>query len=230
MRTKPLKNIFAGTLVIIGAAFSNYGYASALIIDDFTEFQEVLDTKDSVATTSTENIHTGTDLVNASRTFTAMATPTISGSFEDIASGNNLLEISNSAGSSGTASILWNFDTINFTSSSNAILLEVVKINHDFNVEMIANGTSRFGVKNFNATGNYLINFSDFSNSSVFTSISSLNLNFTGPLAWAGQFKLSTAMQPVAAPITAVPLPPALALMGSALLGLMGISRSKKQS
>lgn len=231
MRTKHLKNIFAGTLLITGTAFSSYGNASLLIIDDFTQAQTVTDRGDSVAaTTSTTNILTGTNLANASRTFTALATAATYANKETIASGGNLLSISNSAGSSGTATILWNFDSINFTSSSNAILLDVVTINHDFNVEMIANGTSSSGVKNFNATGNYLINFNDFTNSSVFTNMNSLSLIFTGPLTWGGQFKLLTAMQPVAAPVTAVPLPPALALMGSALLGLMGISRSKKQS
>jgi len=231
MRTKHLKNIFAGTLLITGTAFSTYGNASALIIDDFTQAQAVFDRGNSVAaTTNTTNILTGTNLTNASRTFTALATANKSANREDISTNGGLLSISNSAGSSGTATILWNFDPVNFTSSSNAILLDVVTINHDFNVEMIANGTSSSGVKNFNATGNYLINFSDFSNSSVFTNMSSLSLIFTGPLTWGGDFKLSTATQPVAAPVTAVPLPPALALMGSALLGLMGISRSKKQS
>ncbi len=231
MRTKHLKNIFAGTLLITGTAFSSYGNASALIIDDFTQVQKALDFGNPAeATTSTTNSLSGTSLINASRTFTALATPPKFSSIETIASGGNLLSISNSAGSSGTATILWNFDTVNFTSSSNAIQLDVVTINHDFNVEMIANGTSSSGVKNFNATGNYLINFSDFSNSSVFTNMNSLSLIFTGPLTWGGQFKLLTATQPALASVTAVPLPPALALMGSALLGLMGISRSKKQS
>lgn len=230
MRTKHLKNIFAGTLLITGTAFSSYGNASPLIIDDFTQTQMVTDRGNSVAATiSTTNILTGTDLTNASRTFTALATAATYANKETIASGGNLLSISNSAGSSGTATILWNFDSVNFTSSSNTILLDVVTINHDFNVEMIANGTSSSGVKNFNATGNYLINFNDFTNSSVFTNMNSLSLIFTGPLTWGGEFKLLTAMQPVEAPVTAVPLPPALALMGSALLGLMGISR-KKQS
>jgi len=130
-----------------GTAFSNYGNASALIIDDFTQVQTVFDRGNSVAaTTSTANILTGTDLAHASRTFTALATANKIANREDIASGGNLLSISNSAGSSGTASILWNFDPVNFTSSSNAIQLEVVKINHDVKVEMIANGTSSSGI------------------------------------------------------------------------------------
>lgn len=226
MCTKHLKSIFAGTLLIIGATFSNYGNANAFIIDDFTQAQTVFDRGNSLgATTSIVNSFTGTNLINASRAFTALATANKKANREDITSDSGLLSISNSITSSGTATILWQFDLIDLNVYSNAFLLDVVTINHDFKIEMIANGTSQSTSKNINAVDNYQINFSDFSDSNVFKNLSSLQLNFTGPLTWSGQFKLSTIPQ---ASVTSVPVPPALALMSSALLGLMGLSNRKK--
>jgi hypothetical protein len=136
-----------------------------------------------------------------------------------------LLKISNSANSSGIATVTWNFDPIDFTAFGSAILLEVAAIDLNVGVEMIANGISSSGIKIFTNTDDFLVSYNDFSNSSVFSNISSFSLNFTGPQAWDGQFKLLTTGQPVAT----VPLPPSLFLMGAGLLGMIGITR-KKQS
>lgn len=224
MCTKHLQNIFAVTLLMAGTTFSNVGQANILNIDNFTHLQSVVDRGDTIgATTNTIINLTGTDLTNASRTFIAEATADKYANKKDIVSGGNLLKISNTAGSSGSASVMWNFDPIDFTSYGNAILLEVVAIDLDVNVQMIANGTSSSVINSFSGPGNYLVNFNDFSNSSAFTSVSSFRLDFNGPLAWDGQFRLL-------ATTNSVPIPSAFFLMGSALLSCIGISCRKKQS
>ncbi len=200
-------------------------WADALIIDEFTHAQTVVDRGNtSGATVSSVTGLTGTDLSNVTRIFSATATGGSYSSKEEIISGNHLLKISNSATSSGSATVTWNFDPINFTAFGSAILLEVAAIDLNVGVEMIANGVSTSGIKTFSQAEDFLVTFNDFSNSSVFANLSSFSLNFTGPQAWDGQFKLLTAGTPVAT----VPLPPSLVLMGAGLLGMIGVTRKKQ--
>jgi hypothetical protein len=222
MNIKNLQWALAAILLnIVGDSFAN-----SLIIDEFTHAQTVEDRGNtSGATISSLTGLTGTDLTNVTRVFSATASAGGASSKESITSGNHLLKISNSANSSGIATVTWNFDPIDFTAFGSAILLEVAAIDLNVGVEMIANGISSSGIKIFTNTDDFLVSFNDFSNSSVFSNISSFSLNFTGPQAWDGQFKLLTTGQPVAT----VPLPPSLFLMGAGLLGMIGITR-KKQS
>lgn len=163
---------------------------------------------------------TGTDLANASRTFIAEATVDSFANKEEIVSGDKLLKISNSAGSSGTASILWNFDPINLNNHGNTILLKVLAIDLDVNLEMLANDTSSSGIKTVSGTTDFLVNFNDFTDPVAFANLRSFRLNFNGPEAWDGQFQLLATTTPV-------PVPAAFTLMGSALIGLLVASRKK---
>ncbi|OAI13236.1 hypothetical protein A1359_12595 [Methylomonas lenta] len=221
MHYKILRKIFAILTFMSGALFSYSGFASELTIDNFTDFQVVRDRGDVIgATESTLLALTGTSLQNTSRTFTAEATVGDYASKIGIKSDGNLLEIGNSGSSSGSASIEWNFDPIDFTQFGNAILLEVVDIDLNVNAEMVVNGIASSGIKTFSGVDNFLVNFNDFSNSGVFSNVSSFRLNFSGPLAWDGQFRLLTTTTPV-------PLPSTFLLMGSTLFGFIGISRRK---
>jgi hypothetical protein len=225
MHIKSLKQLFAILILTVGALFSHSGFANILTIDNFTDFQAVKDRGNTVgATIDTLPVLTGTGLTNVSRIFTAEAT-TAGGSSSHIGikSEGNLLKISNSSASSGSASIVWNFDPKDFTPFGNAMLLEVVDTDLNVSAEMVVNGIASSGIKTFVAVDDFLVNFNDFSNSGMFGNVNSFRLNFTGPVAWSGQFRLLITTTPV-------PLPSAYFLMGSVLIGFMGISRRKSGS
>lgn len=221
MHIKSLKQISAILVLMVGALFSHSGYANILTIDNFTDIQAVKDRGNTVgATIDTLPVLTGTDLTNVSRIFTAEATAGGRSSHIGIKSEDNLLKISNSSSSSGSASIVWNFDPEDFTPFGNAMLLEVVDIDPNVSAEMVVNGIAGSGIKTFVAVDDFLVNFNDFSNSGVFSNVNSFRLNFSGPVAWSGQFRLLITTTPV-------PLPSAYFLMGSVLIGFIGISRRK---
>lgn len=221
MQTKHLLKHLATSLLIAGLTLSGASQASVLAIDNFTHAQTVFDDGGSAGSASnTVSNLTGTDLAHVSRTFIAQASGTKLSNTTEIVSGGNQLIISNEGRSAGTASILWNFEPINLTAHGNAILLEVLAIDHYVKVEMIANGTSSSGLHSFSGTDNFLVNFSDFYNPAEFANLHSFSLNFSGPAKWDGQFRLLTTATPV-------PAPGAFGLMGAALLGLISTSRRK---
>lgn len=221
MHIKSLKQIFAILILTVGALFSHSGFANILTIDNFTDIQAVKDRGNIVgATVDTLSVLTGTGLTNVSRIFTAEATAGGRSSHIGIKSEGNLLKISNSTSSSGSASIVWNFDPKDFTPFGNAMLLEVVDIDRNVSAEMVVNGIASSSIKTFVAVDDFLVNFNDFSNSGVFSNVNSFRLNFSGPEAWGGQFRLLITTTPV-------PLPSTYFLMGSALIGFIGITRRK---
>ncbi|QPK63356.1 hypothetical protein IVG45_21565 [Methylomonas sp. LL1] len=233
MQAKYPQNAFSAIVLFSAVLFSNLGYADTLMIDGFTHDQSITDLGSSLGSTgNTVNSLTGTDLINASRTFSAHATGSGLFAWEKITSEDGVLRIANGSRSAGDASIGWTFDPIDFTRYGNAILLEVKSIDLDVKVEMIANGISSSGLKTYNTAGDFLINFSDFSNSGVFSKINSFSMNFSGPRAWDGQFRLLTTTNqlPSLNTSTPVPLPPAFVMMGSVLLGYLGVSRRRVRS
>ncbi|WGS87865.1 hypothetical protein [Methylomonas sp. UP202] len=224
--------LFSGLLSIAGHAD-----ASNLTIDNFNQLQNVTDrgngrpgevyvpgaTSNSIAEIS------GSDLAHVSRTFSATATEGRYANKEEIQSGAGALKISNSAGSAGAASILWTFDPTNFTLYGSAILLEVLTIDLDVNIEMVVNDIAVAGSKTVSQTEDFWFDFNQFSNPSVFSNVSSLRLNFTGPQAWDGQFRLLTAGTPTQPDIIgSVPLPPSFVMMGTVLFGFLGAGRLRK--
>ncbi len=222
MYTKPIKKTFTVLLVLLSTVVCGIAVAAELTVDNFTHIQTVTDRGNSLgATTNTVTGLTGTDLSNVSRSFSASATAGGFSSKQEIRSGDYALKISNSPTSSGFASVTWTFDPIDFTAYGNAMLLEVESIDLSVSVEMIANGIASSGIKTFHNVDDFLVSFNEFSNGAVFSNLSSFQLNFTGPLAWDGQFKLLTTT-------TSVPVPSAFLLMGSVLLGFAGVSRKKQ--
>jgi len=226
MNTKLAQALLA---LILSTEFCSNGYADGLTLDNFSHAQSVLDKGNTLgATTSTVTGLTGTDLHNVTRTFSAEATAGGSSYRTAITSGNYssstesyLLGISSTGSSAGKASVIWNFDPIDLTTYGNAILLDVHSIDLDVSVEMVANDIASSGVRTFSSADDYLVLFNDFSNAGVFSNLSSFRLNFTGPLGWDGQFKLLATTTPV-------PVPATIWLMGSVLLGFIGVSRKKQ--
>lgn len=227
MRNRILQNLLISLSIILGST-SQAVFASILSLDDFSQYQRVSDEGDrSGPTSDTINGVTGSDLANVTRTFIGEASTSNSGSKITVKSQNGLLKIANGPASAGQASIVWNFDPIDLTKFATGFRLEVAKIDLNVSAEIIVNGVAGSGVKTFTGTDDFLIQFSDFSNSGVFSSVSGLRLNFSGPLAWDGQFRFLLDGTPPAT-VTSVPVPAAYLLMGSALLGLIGVSRRRK--
>ncbi|MDD2738743.1 MAG: hypothetical protein PHR94_07390 [Methylomonas lenta] len=233
MQIKSLQKIFVILVFTSGILMSNSVIASVLTIDNFTHAQSVIDRGNTAGSASAAISElAGTDLSHASRTFVAEATANgrYSSSTEiSTSSKSNSFAVDNSIFSSGIASITWNFDPIDFTKYGTGMLLEVISVNQSVNAEIVVNGIASSGIKAFSSVDNFLVSFNDFSNSSVFASVNSLSLNFSGPVGWDAEFRLLMDNTPASSfsTTTAVPLPSAYFLMSSALLGLIGISRRK---
>lgn len=226
MPNRNMQNLLNCLVLIVGIAGQS-AFANVLVLDNFSDYQRVSDDGDDAGSTSgSVYALTGSGLTQVSRTFVGEATASDSGSEITIKSQNGLLKIANGPASAGQASILWNFDPVDFTKFGTGLLLQVVKIDLDVNAEIIVNGIASSGIKTFTGIDDFLVNFNDFSNNAVFSSASSLRLNFSGPLAWDGQFKFLMDATPRAT-IASVPVPAAYILMGSALFGLVGVSRKK---
>lgn len=235
-----MSKLISATLCLWALNQSTPLQASPLRIDEFTQVQRVTDRGHAKpnevnvpgATSGVQTLTLGTDLTHVSRTFTALATEGLYSNKEDISSNAGKLTISNSDGSSGTASVLWNFDPTNFTLYGSAIMLDVTRIDLDVNIEMIVNGNSNNAARSINTSDSFSFDFKDFSTPDAFKNVTSLQLNFSGPRAWDGQFRLLTAGQPASPPsfIASVPVPPAFVMMGTALLGLLGVTRTRQSS
>lgn len=224
-----LQNLVISLVLIFGLT-NQVVVAGVLTLDDFSQYQRISD-EGALSGSSSDIINgiTGSDLLNVSRTFIGEATESVSGSKITIKSQNGLLKIANGPASAGQASVLWNFDPIDLTKFGTGFRLEVIAIDLNVSAEIIVNGIANSGTKTFTAADDFLVNFNDFSNSAVFSSVNSLRLNFNGPLAWDGQFKFSLDGAPRAT-VTSVPVPAAYFMMGSGLLGLIGISRRNRKA
>lgn len=223
------KQLLLVTVFTSSSTLSGLGHASVLIIDDFSDTQSFYDKGATPGSTSnTLNNITGTSLANLSRTFIAQAPDVFPSSKEYIEAGGYSLRISNTGLSTGIANIQWDFDPIDFTSYGHEIRLEVLDIINDpkvsVSVEMVVNGVSGSGLKAFSKTGDISFAFNDFTNPALFTEVNSLRLNFAGTAGWNSKFRFSAMASPQGG-LTAVPLPTSVVLMGSVLLGFIGVSR-----
>ncbi|MGR8930252.1 MAG: VPLPA-CTERM sorting domain-containing protein [Gammaproteobacteria bacterium] len=232
MRIKNLQSSLIFTLSLLGMFITQSGFASELVIDNFDDFQIVKDRGNSVGSTvDVQTGVTGTRLQNVTRTLIARATEGMAAAKTEIRSQNQLLSISNSIFSSGTASISWDFDPENFTQLGNAFSLEAVSLDQNVLAEITINGNTSSGNKMLDGLGNFVVGFDDFSDKNQFTNVSSLQLNFSGQRAWDGQFRLSVTSIPRTLELSStVPLPATVWTFLGGLVGLMGIHRRKHKS
>lgn len=183
---------------------------SAVLIDDFSTAQSVMN-----GSAGPVNV-TGSQLGNLTRIITATASPNDAETTVEINSG--FLNIYNDFGSTGTASIFYSFDAADLASIADGLLFNIGLIDLSAEIELIANGTSRFDFANVGVQNLFEIEFAQFSDVSVFSHLVSLRLNFRGAEDWDGQFG------PFTADSSSVPEPSTLFLLALGL-GALGYSR-----
>lgn len=212
---KTIRFIFSSLIALLTLSILPSTSQAVSLIDNFIDSQQVIDIGGPGATDSTVFLSAGaSDLTGIRRTLSAEASAGAI-NFMVMIAGGGILGITNSPGSAGTASILWdNFGTVDFTQGGNtAFKLEVLALdNKTISVEMRVNGSSNAVNAAISSVGEYLFDFASFSDASLFNQLTSLEMRLSGPPAWDGQFKLSTVSTPV-------PLPPSFFLMGLALAG-----------
>lgn len=220
-----------GYLLAITSLLFNPAQASILVVDNFSHEQKVVDLGNSVGATSaiTDTTLAGTDLDNVTREFIAEAKygkKQYQTKIEVRHDGAGL-SVSNDHKSAVLASILWNFEPIDFTGYGDTLVFEIKKLNLGVNVEFIVNGISGSGVKSFTELGDVEFSFSDFLQPNLFKTVNSLRLNFTGPSSWDGTFGALSVVNRSTPQVGSVPLPSSMLLMASALVGLITLSRSR---
>jgi hypothetical protein len=228
MKTQ-VKSMVAGVMLVGAMAATSQAHAS-LLIDDFTMDQSVTDTTATVgATSSTVNPLTGTDLINAERTITALSelapgSAINPASKEEVTIGFGILEANNTTNSIGAVHLNYNFNSTDFSAGATAILLKVLSADltalDNIQLKLSVNNGSAFTAYQTLNTANFSQSFASFSGSTDFTHVTNLSLDFIGNKGWDGQFQLLTTNQ--------IPEPATLGLIG---LGLAGIGyRKRKQA
>ena len=198
------------TALMLALALFAHNAEAGIVIDNFSDFQAVENDVDGPRGII------GTELLNVQRTITATASS--SSTTTEVVVEKGLLTITNDIASNGTASIYYAFSPIDFTAFANAFLLTAKYIDHPGNeVKMIANGSSFLVLPNFNDIGQHSISFSQFSDTSVFTNLQTLELQFQGPETWNARFSS----------LTTVPEPSVAVLLAIGLIALGSVIRRK---
>jgi len=208
---------------------SNCANAGDFSLDGFTDWQSVSDKGNSLgATVATSPVLAGSDLSNATRTFTVYATDGSVLSRQTVLADNGVLLIANSIKSAGSGSVQWTFDLTDLTAFGNAISFAIDNIDLSLDLELVANGSSSSGVRSVNGSGQQLFKFDEFSDDSVFLNLTSLSLNFIGPYGFDANISPITLVNIIEnSGGSPVPLPSAFSLMGVMLIVAAGASRKK---
>lgn len=190
---------------------------SAVLIDTFSNFQYATN-----GGSGPINVP-GTSLNNLRRTLTATASS--STATTEIVVEKGKLNISNSTDSTGIASIFYSFNTIDFTTFADALLLTAQFSDANYEVEIIANSTSILNFQNLAGVGRHIVSFLQFSDPAAFKQLHSLELKLRGSQsAWDARFSSLTAGS------TTVPEPSVIALLAIGVAGITGVRLKKKRS
>ncbi|MBS3952001.1 MAG: PEP-CTERM sorting domain-containing protein [Methylomicrobium sp.] len=211
---------------------------AALIIDNFTDRQQVKDDLTTLgATTNSIGLNgPSSSLTGAQRTFssTANGRPTSDNTGAKrsinthISAENGLLSFSNSEKSNGTASILYdNFGTIDFTANADAFLIEILKIDLNAELALIINNNSFSDPLIFNSAGSFYVDFSSFSSPSELASVQNFALTIKGEKALDFDFAFSAVNRTGSASTAAVPEPSLYALLAIGLLVFGTLKRTQ---
>jgi len=189
---------------------------AAVMIDDFIFNQEV-----DNGVNGPVQVTAGTQLSNLTRTLTATESSdsgALTGVIVDDFDG--VLSIDNNDGSQGTASVSYSFDAIDLSAVADALVFNlnfVDLLGHE--IQVIANGSSSYGFAAVDTIGAHTILFSQFTNSSVFQQLTSLQINFRGEKSWDAIYgSISTNT-------TTVPEPSIFALLSLGLVLMSKVSR-----
>ncbi|MDO9242083.1 MAG: PEP-CTERM sorting domain-containing protein [Methylicorpusculum sp.] len=213
---------------------------AALIIDNFTDRQQVKDDLTQAGTTSNSMLLSGSasSLTGAQRTFSATANGIPNSENEGakrsinthIIAEDGFLSFSNAEKSNGTASIFYdNFGIVDFTAYADAFLIEILTIDLNAELELIINNNSFSGPQLFNAIGSFYIDFSSFSNPSELASVQNFALTVKGVPALDLDFKFSALNRAGSASTAAVPEPSLYALLAIGLLVFGALNRKQIQ-
>lgn len=211
-------------LAIVGA-FA-VGTANALTIDDFSTDQSVAVTSAAPAADNNNVVAGIGNPRNLMVDKTVGPAGGANGAFADVIGG--ALSMANGPTTESTITVTWsaiaaaNADFTDAGQSTGIFFSLPDPIDNDLTVTFTANGTSTYSVTfpNGSAGNDFFAPFSEFDDPSVFTSMSTLSIAFTGPAAWDANIDL------VETRPTPVPVPGTLALFG---LGLAGLARRMKR-
>lgn len=189
MLKKKLRSIGSALILLLFV----HNAHSATLIDGFTDSQFLIGGVQSTDLAGSNVITdlgiTDTLLGNARRILQAGSNST------EIDVVGGFLTVSTS--SADTVGVYYTFNAIDLSAFAKAFSLNISFIDLNVLVQIIANGTSIFGFYDFGGIGQYLVDFSQFSDPSVFTHLNSLELKLTGPQAWDAEFSvLATVPEP----------------------------------
>lgn len=150
-----------------------------LLIDDFILAQQVSDNGvDQSATNSLVKLHTGTQLNQATRNVSVLATGGIY-EFETVIIDDSFLKINNSGGLNGSSFIEYRFAPINFSALSHGILLSAIDVDFDMLIKFSINeNRANFGFQTYRG-GHIFQPYSTFSgDKNQFNRVNHLRIDF----------------------------------------------------
>ncbi|MGR8930253.1 MAG: hypothetical protein ACU836_06390 [Gammaproteobacteria bacterium] len=167
-------------LIFLAVCILSVEARAALLIDGFTDPQDVYNGTDGPVNVK------NTGLTSLLRTLEAKASNNAISTEVVVDSG--YLSIDNSADSNGTVKLTYSFDSIDVASTADEFLLDVAFMDasdKDLRVKILAksmHSKATFGFINL-GLGKHEIEFSDFTDPSVFSELNGLELTFRGATA-----------------------------------------------